>query len=153
MMSFSNLFICDIHCRQKLCLYIYNVDKIPSPKNVTLDTGGRTLHWNPILRPSDLPPDFELVHNYNITYLVLIYDKDDVDTVISVNSSMDRNYLNLRDESIEIDSCKEKEFVVQAVVNKNLHSENSSIVSGIFYDGEYCAGEFKVIYIPTNHVY
>ena len=111
-------------------------ETIPAPENVTLDTGGRILHWNPILQPSDLPPDFELVHDYNIAYLVHMYDKDDIDTAISVNMPVDRNYLNLDDESIEINICKEQEFVVQAVVN-NSHSENSSAVSGNFTDGEY----------------
>ena len=104
---------------------------------MTLDTGGRILYWNPILQPSGLPPDFELVHGYNITYLVLMYDKDDVDTVTSVNVPVDRNYLNLDDESIDINTCKEQEFVVQAMVNNDLYSENSLAVSGIFYDGEW----------------
>ena len=101
-----------------------------------MDTGSRILHWNPILQPpSDLPPDFELVHDYNITYLVHMYDKDDVDTAISVNVPVDSKNLNLDDESIEINSCNEQEFVVQAVVN-NSHSDNSSAVSGNFTDGE-----------------
>ena len=101
---------------------------------MTLDTGNRILHWNPILQPSDLPPDFELVHDYNIAYLVHMYDKDDVDT--SVNVPVDRNYLDLDDESIEINICEEQEFVVQAVVNNSHYSENSSAVSGNFTDGE-----------------
>ena len=60
---------------------------------MTLDTGGRILHWNPILQPSDLPPDFELVHDYNIAYLIHMYDKDDVDTSVTV--PVDRLYLIL----------------------------------------------------------
>ena len=118
------------------CNKIFITDSVPAPENVTLDTGGRILHWNPILQPSGLPPDFELVHKYNIAYLVLMYDKDDVDTAISVNVPVDRHYLNLDDESIEINICKEQEFVVQAVANNDLYSENSSAVSGIFTDGE-----------------
>ena len=117
-----------------LFFFIFITDSVPAPKNVTLDTGNRILHWNPILQPSDLPPDFELVHDYNITYLVHMYDKDDVDTSVTV--PVDRLYLILDDESIEINICKEQEFVVQAVVNNDLHSENSSAVSGIFTDGE-----------------
>ena len=120
---------------KSLCNKIFITDTIPAPENVTLDTGDRILHWNPILQPSDLPPDFELVHNYNITYLVHMYDKDDVDTATSVTVPVDRNYLNLDDESIDINICKEQEFVVQAVVD-NSHSDNSSAVSGIFTDGE-----------------
>ena len=123
-------------CNCLTVLLIFITDSVPAPENVTLDTGGRILHWNPILQPSDLPPDFELVHDYNITYLVHMYDKDDVDTVTSVNVPVDRNYLNLDDESIEINICEEQEFVVQAVVNNGHHSENSSAVSGIFTDGE-----------------
>ena len=115
---------------------IFITGTIPAPENVTLDTGSKILHWNPILQPSGLPPDFELVHDYNITYLVHMYDKDDVDTVTSVNVPLDRLYLNLDDESIDINICEEQEFVVQAVVNNDHYSENSSAVSGIFTDGE-----------------
>ena len=122
-------------CNCLTVLLIFITDSVPAPENVTLDTGNRILHWNPILQPSDLPPDFELVHDYNITYLVHMYDKDDVDTATSVNVPVDRHYLDLDDESIDINICEEQEFVVQAVVN-NSHSENSSAVSGIFTDGE-----------------
>ena len=101
---------------------------------MTLDTASKTLCWDHVLQPPHLPADFELVNAINITYLVHMYGKDSVNAVTSVNVPVDRNYLDLDDDSI--DSCDEQEFVVQAVVNNDHYSENSSAVSGIFYDGE-----------------
>ena len=64
-----------------------------------------------------------------------MYDKDGVDRGTSVKVPVDRLYLNL-DERQHINSCAEQEFVVQAVVNNDFHSENSSAVNGAFFDGE-----------------
>ena len=108
-------------------------DTIPAPENVTLDTDGRLLQWNHIFQPSDLPPDFELVHDYNIAYLVHIYD---VGTGMSVDISVGRNYLDLDDEAVVLNGCEEQEFVVQAVIGSRV-SENSSSVSGNFSVGEF----------------
>ena len=102
-----------------------------------LDTDNRTIQWDHVFQPSDLQSDFKVAHSgININYLVHMYEKDGVDGGTSVNVPVDRLYLNLHDESIELTSCAEQEFVVQAVVNNDLHSENSSAVSGIFFDGE-----------------
>ena len=101
-------------------------DTIPAPDNITLDTNKKILEWNHVFQPSDLPPDFELSHDYNITYLVHVSDKD---TVTSVNVPGNRNYV-----VIVLNGCEE-EFVVQAVINNELYSENSSVVSGNFSVG------------------
>ena len=101
---------------------------------MTLDTASKTLRWDHVFQPPHLPADFELVNAINITYLVHMYGKDNVNAVTSVNVAVDRLYLKLDDNSI--DSCAEQEFVVQAVVNNDHYSENSSAVSGIFTDGE-----------------
>ena len=112
-----------------------SIDILPAPENVTLDMTSKTLHWNHALQPPDLPADFELVNAINITYLVHMYGKDNVNAVTSVNVPVDRLYLNLDDDSKVIDSCEEQTFVVQAVVN-NIHSDNSSAVSGTISGGK-----------------
>ena len=91
-----------------------------------MDTNKKILEWNHVFQPSDLPPDFELSHDYNITYLVHVSDKD---TITSVNVPGNRNYV-----AIVLNGCEE-EFVVQAVINNELYSENSSVVSGNFSFG------------------
>ena len=111
-------------------------DTIPAPEDVTLDTDGRLLQWNHIFQPSDLPPHFELVHNYNIAYLVHIYGRIDVGTGMSVDIPVGQNYLDLDDETVVLNGCEEQEFVVQAVIGSRV-SENSSAVSGNFFVGEF----------------
>ena len=104
---------------------------------MTLDTENRTIQWDHVFQPSDLQSDFKVVHSgVNINYLVHMYEKDGVDGGTSVEVPVDRLYLNLYDESIELTSCAEQEFVVQAVVNNDFHSQNSSAVNGIFFEGE-----------------
>ena len=120
---------------------------VPAPENVTLDTDNKILQWNHIFQPSDLPPDFELVHNYNITYLVRVSDKD---TVTSVSVPGNRSYLNLDDEPVVLNGCEEQEFVVQAVINNEFYSENGSVVSGNFSVGKY--SQFSV-HLPHSFSY
>ena len=117
---------------------ISDTSTVPAPENVILDTDNRTLKWDHVFQPSDLQSDFKVVHSgVNINYLVHIYENDGVDRGTSVEVPVDRLYLNLDERLLEsINSCEEQEFVVQAVVNNVFHSENSSAVSGIFFDGE-----------------
>ena len=119
-------------------------DTIPAPEDVTLDTDGRLLQWNHIFQPSDLPPDFELVHDYNIAYLVHIYDRNDVGTGMSVDIPVGQNYLDLDDEAVVLNGCEEQVFVVQAVIGSRI-SENSSSVSGNFSVGEF----FDIKYVAN----
>lgn len=107
-------------------------DGIPTPTNVSLDTDKKILQWSHVLQPSDLPPEFELVHN-GISYRVHMYSKDDIDTVISVPGG--RNYLDIDDKSIVRIGCEELEFVVQTIINSRLGG-NSTAVSGNFYVGK-----------------
>ena len=90
---------------------------IPAPVDVILPTNNKTLQWTNILQPSDLPPDFKLVHNYNISYLVHVYDKDGV-----VSMNVPGTYFNLLNE------CEEQNFTVQTVINDELYSDNSSVI-------------------------
>ena len=94
------------------------------------------MQWNHIFQPSDLPPDFELVHDYNIAYLVHKYDRDDVGTSMSVDIPVGQNYLNLNDEAVVLNGCEEQVFVVQSVIGSRV-SENSFPVSGNFSVGEF----------------
>ena len=105
-------------------------DIIPAPENVTLDTDGRLLQWNHIFQPSDLPPHFELVHDYNIAYLVHMYDRNDVGTGMSVDIPVGQNYLDLDDEAVELNGCEEYTFAVQAVIGNSV-SESSPAQSAI----------------------
>ena len=114
----------------------FSIDTLPAPENVTLDTASKTLRWDHTLQPPHLPADFELVNSINITYLVHVYGKDSVNAVTSVNVPVDRLYLNLDDDSKETNSCDEQIFVVQAVVNNDLRSVNSSAVSGTISGGK-----------------
>ena len=86
-----------------------------------------------MLHPFDLPPDFMLVHNFNITYQVYVtYNRDDGEEVVKTEIVPgDRNYLNLD----VLDACKRYKFAVKAVINDELYSEISSFVSDI--RGEY----------------
>ena len=49
-----------------------------------------------------------------------------------------------------LNGCEEQEFVVQAVINNELYSENSSVVSGNFSVGKY--SQFSV-YLPHSFSY
>ena len=80
------------------------------------------MQWSYILQPY-LPPDFELVHHFDITYLVHTRN-DGVEAVTTVNVPGDRNYVSLD----MVDTCKRHEFAVQAVINNELYSVNSSVV-------------------------
>ena len=106
-------------------------DSPPLPEDFVVNNNN-SLQWRHVLQPSDLPPDFELVHDFIITYVIHVkYDRDDgVEAVTTVYVSGDRNYLNLN-ELDELDTCKRREFAIQAVINNELYSENRSIVSNL----------------------
>ena len=123
---------------------LHCIDTIPAPEDITLDTNKKILQWNHVFQPSDLPPDFELVHDYNITYLVHVSHRNGVDTRTSVNVPGSRS-LNLDNEPVVLNGCAEQEFVVQAVINNELYSENSSVVSGNLSVGK--CSQFSDVYI------
>ena len=104
-------------------------DTVPTPGNVRV-TDNNMLEWSYVLQPSDLPPDFELVHDFIIAYLVHIR-VDDMEAVTTVNVSGDRNYLRLN----MVDTCKTLNISVQAVINNELYSKNSSTVINL--NGKY----------------
>ena len=55
---------------------------------------------------------------------------DNEGAVTTVMVPGNTSYLCLNDEALALNSYSEYEFVVQAVVNDELFSENSSVVSG-----------------------
>ena len=61
-----------------------------------------------------LPPDFKIVHNYDISYQVHVCDKDGVSSV-----NVPGNYFNILNE------CEEQNFTVQTVINDELYSDNT----------------------------
>jgi hypothetical protein len=108
---------------------VYVSDIVPAPNNITLDNVNKLLRWDYLLQPSNLPPDFKLVHDFSITYIVHIkYDRDDgVEDATTVNVPGNRQSLNLD----VLDMCKQQEFAMQAVINNELKSENRSFVSNL----------------------
>lgn len=101
--------------------HFYVSDDIPAPTNITLNDN-KILQWSHAFQPQ-LPPDFELVHNYDISNKVHAYDKSDVITSVDVPE----NYLNLENGSLVLNVCEQEKFSVQAVIN-NVHSKDSSFV-------------------------
>ena len=104
----------------------YVSDIVPAPNSATLDSEKKSLQWSYVLQPH-LPSDFELVHDFSIFYIVhMKYDRDDgVEAVTTVNVPGNRLYLTID----ELDTCKRHEFAIQAVINNELQSENTSVVS------------------------
>ena len=105
------------------------IDNIPSPVRVSLDDN--VLQWSHVFQPSDLAPDFQLVHQFTLSYLVHMTDRDDVEA----GRSMTRNETSLNIEDM-LDTCKRQYFTVQAVIDNETLSENSSPVSG--FSGKFC---------------
>ena len=91
----------------------------------------------PHIPASDLPPDFELDHDYNIAYLVHIYDRNDVGTGMSVDIPVGQNYLDLDDEAVVLDSCEEYTFVMQALIGSRV-SGNSTALNAVSKFSSYC---------------
>lgn len=103
-----------------LCFLLIVSDDIPAPVNVTLDTHSKTLQWSHALLPPKLPSDFILVRDYNVSYQVYRYGGGSVTSVNTPGS-----YLNL--ENV-LNECEEQKFTVQAVINDELYSDNSSVI-------------------------
>ena len=96
---------------------------IPSPTNVSLDDN--VLQWSHVLQPPDLPPAFELVLDFSLSYLVHMTDRDDVEAARSEPTN--ETSLNIEDM---LETCRRQNFTVQAVIDNETLSENSSSVSG-----------------------
>ena len=92
-------------------------DVIPAPMDVTLPNNNKTLQWTNILQ-HDLPPGFKIVPNYNISYQVHVYNKDGVSSV-----NVPGNYFDL------LNKCEEQNITVRTVINDELYSSNSSVIS------------------------
>ena len=108
-------------------------DAVPPPHNVTLGTVSKRLQWEHPFLPQ-LPPLFDLVHGFTITFQV--YGKKDGVHMPSLSGPVSNNYFDLASEP---DYCAEHEFVVEAVSNisHELGRQNSSAVSDYFISGEF----------------
>ena len=68
----------------------------------------------------------------------------DGDTITSLIVPGNRSYLLLDEEPVVLNGCEEQEFVVQVVINNELYSENSSVVSGNFSVGKYSQSSVRL---------
>ena len=118
------------------------IDNIPSPVSVSLDVSSRFLQWSHVFQPSDLPPDFELFHQFTLSYLVHMTDRDDVEAARSV--AVNETSFNIEDM---LETCRRQYFTVQAVIDNETLSENSSSVSG--FSGKYCSSLHPVHFMTT----
>ena len=53
-----------------------DIDAIPHPSNLALVRNSSRLSWSHVFQPSDLPSEFELDHEFTISYLVKVTDRD-----------------------------------------------------------------------------
>ena len=107
-----------------------DIDEVPSPNITSLDVAENMLAWTHVFQPSDLPPDFQLVHEFTLSYLVHMTDRDDVEAATSV--TVNETSFNIEDM---LDTCRRQDFTVQAVIDNEPRSENSSPASG--FSGKY----------------
>ena len=105
---------------------------VPPPHNVTLDNVNKRLQWKHPFLPQ-LPPLFELVHGFTITFQV--YGRKDGVHMPSLSGPVSNNYTEF---ASDLDYCAEYEFVVEAVTNISHEDgrQNSSSFSGYFISGE-----------------
>ena len=74
-----------------------------------------------MFQPSDLPSEFELDHEFTISYLVNVTDRDSSGERVESLASNETS-LNV---SQYLDHCSRQEFTVQALVNGQLSQSRS----------------------------
>ena len=112
--------------RDELGKYLYRqwfcdtaLETIPKPTSVTLDDETGILDWTHPFHPADLPVDFQIIHEFGISYLINETDSGERgQTMVSHETSLGISHV--------LDYCKRQEFTVQTVVNDLYHSQNSS---------------------------
>ena len=77
-----------------------------------------------MFHPSDLPPEFEIVHEHNISYLVNVSDRDSGEGEESLPSQ--ETSLNI---SQFLDHCKRQDLSVQALVNGHFTQSSSYLAN------------------------
>ena len=58
-----------------LVCFTTDTDTLPSPQNITLDSETEILSWSHVFHP-DLPLDFNITHECNISYLVTVLHRE-----------------------------------------------------------------------------
>ena len=97
-----------------------DTDTLPSPKNVTLDSETEILSWSHVFHP-DLPLDFNITHECNISYLVTVLHRESgerEEKMMSHETSLNISHV--------LDHCRRQEFTVQTLVNDIFYSQSSS---------------------------
>ena len=101
---------------------VTEVNEVPAPTDISLVNN--TLSWSHVFHPSDLPPEFEIVHEHDISYLVNVSDRD---------SGEGKESLPSQETSLDIsqflDHCKRQEFSVQALVNGHFTQSSSYLTN------------------------
>ena len=100
---------------------ITEVNEVPSPVTLSLDSVSGIISWSHVFQPSDLPPEFELDHGFTISYLVNVTDRDRSGERVESLASNETS-LNV---SQYLDHCSRQEFTVQALVNGVLSQSRS----------------------------
>ena len=101
---------------------VTDVNEVPAPTDISLVNN--TLSWSHVFHPSDLPPEFGIVHEHNISYLVNVSDRDSGEGEGSLPSQ--ETSLNI---SQFLDHCRRQEFSVQALVNGHFTQSSSYLTS------------------------
>ena len=100
---------------------ITEINEVPSPMNLSLDSVSEIISWSHVFQQSDLPSEFELDHGFTISYLVNVTDRDSSGERVESLASNETS-LNV---SQYLDHCSRQEFTVQALVNGILSQSRS----------------------------
>ena len=100
---------------------ITEINELPSPVTLSLDSVSGIISWSHVFQPSDLPSEFELDHGFTISYLVNVTDRDSSGERVESLASNETS-LNV---SQYLDHCSRQEFTVQALVNGMLSQSRS----------------------------
>jgi hypothetical protein len=103
---------------------LHEKERVPSPTSIILDVDREILQWSHMFQPSGIAPDFELTTDTNVSYLVYVRDRDSGETGEPL--ATDQTSLNI---SHLLDYCRRLEFAVQALVNGQFSSPNSTYSS------------------------
>ena len=106
-----------------LVCFTTDTDTLPSPQNITLDSETEILSWSHVFHP-DLPVDFNIIHECNISYLVTVLHRESgerEEKMMSHETSLNISHV--------LDHCRRQEFTVQTLVNDIFYSQSSSYLT------------------------
>ena len=106
---------------------ITEINEVPSPVTLSLDSVSGIISWSHVFQPSDLPSEFYLDHGFTISYLVNVTDRDSSGERVESLASNETS-LNV---SQYLYHCSRQEFTVQALVNGQLSQSRSITTDSI----------------------